>query len=73
MDSRAECTGNAYLDLRHNDRGLMVSRGQYRGQAQRNQKAMHQLEINASIWRVNHMRETRMQPTRSRFSLATQP
>ena len=33
-----------YLDLRHNDRGLMVSRGQYRGQAQRNQEAMHQLE-----------------------------
>ena len=30
-----------YLDLRHNYRGLMVSRGQFRGQAQRNQEAMH--------------------------------
>ena len=34
----------AYLELRKSYRGLMVSRGQYRGRAERNRAAMLQLE-----------------------------
>ena len=34
----------AYLELRKNYRGLMVSRGVYRGKAERNREAMQQLE-----------------------------
>ena len=34
----------AYLELRKSYRGLMVSRGQYRGKAERNRAAMLQLE-----------------------------
>ena len=34
----------AYLELRRSYRGLMVSRGVYRGKAERNREAMHQLE-----------------------------
>ena len=33
-----------YLELRKSYRGLMVSRGQYRGKADRNRAAMQQLE-----------------------------
>ena len=35
----------AYLELRKSYRGLMVSRGQFRGQAQRGREAIRELEI----------------------------
>ena len=39
-----EALESVYLDLRSSYRGLMVSRGQFRGQAQRSRAAMSQLE-----------------------------